>query len=105
MACWKAFHNANRIQAGIQMSFFELVYDPDFTVEHMKAGDDLIIVAPNGTRSPGSVVGAANDEIVIKETSGDTWVLTATSDAEKTKTIIYSDMLNAIWTVRHRCLS
>jgi hypothetical protein len=104
MACWKAFPNAERIQPGIQMSFFELAYEPDVTVDHMKPGDELIIVAPNGTRSAGWVLVAGNDEIVVKEKSGDAWVLTATSDAEKRKSIIYSDMLNAIWTVRHRRL-
>ena len=104
MACWKAFHNAERIQPGIQISFFELVYDPAFTVNHMKAGDELIIMTPNGTRSPGWVLAATGDEIVVKEKSGDAWVLTATSEVEKRKSVIYSDMLNAIWTVRHRRL-
>lgn len=105
MACWKAFHNADRIQPGIQMSFFEMVYDPAFTVDHMKAGDELIIVAPNGTRSAGWVLAVGSEEIVVKEKSGDAWVLTATLEAERLKTIIYPDMLNAIWTVRHRRLS
>jgi len=104
MACWKAFHNAERIQPGIQMSFFELVYDPALTVDHMRAGDELIIVAPNGTRSAGWVLAAGGGEIVVKEKSGDAWVLTATSEAETRKRVIYSDMLNAIWTVRHRRL-
>lgn len=105
MACWKAFHNADRIRAGIQMSFFEMVYNPEFTVDHMKAGDELIIVASNGTRSAGWVMAIDGNEIVVKEKTGDVWVLTATSEAEKLKGVIYSDMLNAIWTVRHRRLS
>ena len=104
MARWKAFHNANRIHAGIQVSFFELAYDPSFTVKDMKAGDQLEIVAPNGTRSAGSVLAAGTNEIVIKEKSGDEWILTETTEAEKEKSLIYPDMLNTIWTVRHRRL-
>lgn len=104
MACWKAFPNSAQIHSGIQMSFFELAYDPGVTVDRMKAGDELIIVAPNGTRSAGLVLAAGDGEIVLKEKSGDVWVLTEASEAEKRTSIIYSDMLNAIWTVRHRWL-
>lgn len=104
MAIWNAFHNANRIYAGMQISFFELAYNPAFTVEQMRAGDDLIIVAPNGTRSTGAVLSVNEREMVIKETSGNAWVLTTTSQVEKAQSIIYPDMLNAIWTVRHRHL-
>ena len=105
MASWKCFHNANRVHVGIQMSFFELVYDPQFTVKDMKAGDELIIVAPNGTRSDGSVVTANRDEIVIREKSGSEWLLTETTDIEKEHSLIYPDMLNTIWTVRRRWAS
>jgi hypothetical protein len=86
------------------MSFFELVYDPDFTVNDMKAGDELIIVAPNGTRSAGSVVVANTMEIVIKDPWGIEWMLTETTAAEKEQCLIYPDMLNTVWTVRHRRL-
>lgn len=100
MACWKAFHNGERIEPGIQICFFELVYDPGFTVDDMQPGDELIIVTPNGTRSTGSVLTVNTNEIVIREKSGQSWILTATSEAEKLSSLIYSDMLNRIWTVR-----
>ena len=105
MACWSAFHNANRIGAGVQVSFFEPVYDPAFTVADMKAGDELILMTPNGTRSSGKVVSTREDDILIKDDSDTVWVLTQTSAAEMEKATIYSDMLNTIWTVRHRRLS
>jgi phosphosulfolactate phosphohydrolase-like enzyme len=101
MAVWNAFHNANWIHAGAQISFFELSYDPAMTVERIRAGDDLVIVAPNGTRSRGSVLSVGDGEIVIREQDGGAWVLTATTENEKTRAVIYPDMLNAIWTVRH----
>jgi hypothetical protein len=66
----------------------------------MQPGDELIIVTPNGTRSTGSVLTVNSDEIVIREKSGQSWILTATSEAEKLSSLIYSDMLNRIWTVR-----
>jgi len=87
------------------MSFFELVYDPGLTVKNMTAGDELIIVAPNGTRSPGRVMAAGQDEIVIKDASGSEWILTETTGAERDQCVIYPDMLNTIWTVRQRRLS
>jgi hypothetical protein len=102
MATWKAFHNHHRLSAGIQMSFFEMVYDPNFTVEHMKAGDELIIVAPNGARSGGRLIEVDTERVILRENGGDTWVLTPTERSQELDSVIYPDMLNAIWTVLHR---
>jgi hypothetical protein len=102
MATWKAFHNHRHLSAGVQLSFFEMTYEPGFTVDDMKAGDELIIVAPNGARSAGALIQVETERVVLHETGGDTWVLTRADDADALRAIIYPDMLNTIWTVLHR---
>jgi len=87
----EGLHNHHRVSAGIQMSFSKWSTDPNFTVEHMKAGDETNSSSHERSAKRRQVDRIDPERVILRENGGDTWVLTPTERSDELDSVIYPD--------------